>query len=265
MENKLAGKLVIVGTTCLAGAMALGQVTSERHAAEAQTERSAPQKQPLNNNAAVQTGAIMQRTGASLLQAALAAKPDPAQAHLAQVSYFAVPQQEPKKLKKHDLVTIIIREESDTESKGQNDFQKDAHFLGQVNQMFKVNFGKGSIYGLPTPTNPAAIEMTGDRTFKGTGDVTRNDTFTARITAEVLDVKPNGTLVLQARKHIKTDEEEQLMVLTGTCRVEDVTADNTVLSTQLNDLDLQKNHKGDVRDATRRGFLGKLLDFVNPF
>ncbi|HEX5245021.1 MAG TPA: flagellar basal body L-ring protein FlgH [Tepidisphaeraceae bacterium] len=107
--------------------------------------------------------------------------------------------------------------------------------------------------------------MTGDRTFKGTGDVTRNDTFTARITAEVLDVKPNGTLVLQARKHIKTDEEEQLMVLTGTCRVEDVTADNTVLSTQLNDLDLQKNHKGDVREATRRGFLGKLLDFVNPF
>ena len=52
-------------------------------------------------------------------------------------------------------------------------------------------------------------------------------------TAEVLDVKPNGTLVLQARKRIKTDDEEQVFVLSGTCRAEDITADNTILKTAL--------------------------------
>lgn len=93
----------------------------------------------------------------------------------------------------------------------------------------------------------------------------RTDTLTARITGEVVDVKPNGTLVVQARKSIRTDEEEQQFVMTGICRAEDVAADNTVLSNQMYDLQLQKNHKGTVRSATKRGLLGQLLDFVNPF
>ena len=78
-------------------------------------------------------------------------------------------------------------------------------------------------------------------------------------------MKPNGTLVLQARKQIKTDDEEQQFILTGTCRVEDVSADNTILSTQLFDLQLEKNHNGAVRDATKRGWFLKFLDALNPF
>ena len=93
----------------------------------------------------------------------------------------------------------------------------------------------------------------------------RSDTLTARITAEILDVKPNGTIVLQARKHIKTDDEEQQFILSGICRAEDIGTDNTVLSTQMYDLSLQKNSKGDVRESTERGNLPKLLDFINPF
>jgi flagellar L-ring protein precursor FlgH len=249
------------------GQTAPGQITPGQTTAETKAEAHLDRElgQPASNGTAEHAALIMQRSGVSLLKAQLSAQPDPAQAKLAQISFFAVPEQQPKKLKKHDLVTIIVREESDIQSKGQNNFQKDAHFLAQVNQMIKLNLAKASIYGLPQPQSPAAVELTGNRTFNGTGEVDRTDSFTARVTAEVLDVKPNGTLVLQARKHIKTDEEEQLIVLTGTCRVEDVTADNSVLSTQLNDLDLQKNHKGDVRDATRRGVLGKLLDFINPF
>ena len=86
-----------------------------------------------------------------------------------------------------------------------------------------------------------------------------------RVTAEVVDVKPNGTLVLQARQRIKTDDEEQTFTLTGTCRAEDITPDNTVLSTQLFDKDVTKIHTGAVRDTTKRGLLTKLLDVLNPF
>ena len=84
-------------------------------------------------------------------------------------------------------------------------------------------------------------------------------------TREVVDVKPNGTLVIQARKTIKADDEEQQFVLTGTCRVEDVVADNTVLSTQMYDLRVEKNTKGAVRGATKRSWLGEILDAISPF
>jgi flagellar L-ring protein precursor FlgH len=113
-------------------------------------------------------------------------------------------------------------------------------------------------------TNPE-IGTTGTRDFNGTGAVARTDTLTDRITAEVLDVKPNGTLVLQARQHIKTDDEEETMILSGNCRVEDVTTDNTVLSTQMFDKDVTKTSKGAVSDTMKRGWVPKLLDVINPF
>src|SRR5204863_4285556 len=129
----------------------------------------------------------------------------------------------------------------------------------------KLKLSNFAIQGGAQGPLPPGVKLTGNRTFKGEATVDREDTLTARITGEVLDVKPNGTLVVQARKQIKTDEEVQQFVLTGICRAEDVLPDNTVLSTQLYDLELNKSHKGAVRDTTKRGWVPKLLDAINPF
>ena len=107
--------------------------------------------------------------------------------------------------------------------------------------------------------------LTGNRNFKGEATVDRADSFITRITAEVVDVKPNGTLILQARKKIKNDEEEQVFICSGICRVEDVTPDNSILSTQLFDLEVTKTSKGQVKNSTKTSVLHKLLDFLNPF
>jgi flagellar basal body L-ring protein FlgH len=62
-----------------------------------------------------------------------------------------------------------------------------------------------------------------------------------------------------------TDEEETTITLTGVCRSKDVGADNTILSTQLARLDVQKHHRGTARDATKPGLLGGLLDWLTLF
>ena len=134
-----------------------------------------------------------------------------------------------------------------------------------IDEFIKLNVKdlqlKGGAIGAVTPR----IDVSGSREFTGEGNVDRSDSLIRRITAEVLDVKPNGTLVLQARKRIKTDDEEQVFVLSGTCRAEDITADNTILSTALHDQELTETHKGTVRQATRRGWGSKLLDAISPF
>ncbi len=109
------------------------------------------------------------------------------------------------------------------------------------------------------------IKGSGERKFEGDGEVKRRDQFIGRLTAEILDIKPNGTLVLSARKFIKTDDEEQTFELTGVCRTRDINADNTVLSTQLADLTVRKTHKGAVRDTTKRGIAPWLTDKINPW
>lgn len=207
---------------------------------------------------------LMRQNGGSLRRAALQMNDDPRVVKPADVNYFAVPEPKPKTLLKHDLVTIIISEQSNFSSDGGTDTKKDAGIDAKLEQFPSFsfeNFALKNTIGSITPQ----IKASANRNYKGEGTVDRKDTFTARIQAEVVDVKPNGTLVLQARKRIVTDEEEQVIVLAGVCRVQDITPDNTVLSTQLFDMDVRKSHRGAVRDATKRGWVPRLLDWVNPF
>ena len=103
------------------------------------------------------------------------------------------------------------------------------------------------------------------RDFKGEGDYKREDDFTARLTAEVFEILPNGNLVLEARTHIKTDKEEATIRVTGICRPEDVTAANSVLSSQIHDLKIEKVHTGDLKKNAEKGLIPRILDTLFAF
>jgi flagellar L-ring protein precursor FlgH len=210
------------------------------------------------------SASLMSTNGGSLLRASLTAAPDPARAGLKNVSVFAVPEPEPKTIKKHDLVTIIVREESEVSSQGTSDLKRQSDIDAKIDAFARLNLANLALQPAVGAT-PPEIKASGTRNFKGEATVDRTDSVILRVTGEVLDVKPNGTLVLQARKKIKNDEEEQTLICSGTCRVEDITPDNTVLSTQLFDLEFTKTNKGQVRNTTKTGLIHKLLDFVNPF
>jgi flagellar L-ring protein precursor FlgH len=242
---------------------ALGQVTPQQQPLPQPPPRSAPQTNT-NSDTAQTASSLLKSNHGSLLRASLAAQPDPSAAKASQVSFFAVPAPEPKVLKKHDLVTIIVREESEQKSEGTTDLKKQADFDAKLEQFVKLsveNWALKNSIGQEIPE----IKANGSRNLKGEATVDRTDSLTLRVQAEIIDVKPNNTLVLQARATIKTDEEEQTLTLSGDCRAEDITPDNTVLSTQLYDKQVTKTHKGAVRDTTKRGFIPRLLDVVNPF
>ena len=93
------------------------------------------------------------------------------------------------------------------------------------------------------------IEPSFETETKSKGKYERADRIDARITARVLEVKPNGQLVLEAKSVIGTDDESQTFLLSGVCRQEDVTARNTVLSSQLFDLRIDVKNEGEIRQA----------------
>src|SRR5947209_14164715 len=103
-------RMIVVAGVSLVGSATFAQTRPT--GASSKSAQKADAQHPLNNNSATQAGAMMQRTNGSLLKATLGTPPDPNQAKLSQLSFFAVPAPEPKTLKKHDLITIIIREES---------------------------------------------------------------------------------------------------------------------------------------------------------
>lgn len=180
-------------------------------------------------------------------------------------SLFAVTPKQPRRMQKFDLVTVIIREESDSKTSSNTDLQKNTDFNALLEQYIDLNLGEFRVKGKPALANQPNLRFQGQRNFQGEGSVDRSDSVSARVQAQVIDVKPNGILIIQATKMIKTDAEEQKFVLTGMVRAEDVTPDNSVLSTQLADLMLEKTTKGQASDASRRGFVPWLMDKLNPF
>jgi len=189
----------------------------------------------------------------------------PAPGSVESLSLFYVTPPEPHEIQKHDIVSILIDENSSVRSEQTLETEKESSTnatLGTILdpwELLELRLRSGGL------TNLDLVDANGEREFSGEGEYERRDQFTARIAATVLEVKPNGTVVLEARKRIVKDGEEQVMVLSGRVRQEDVTVQNTILSSQIAELTLVMNNAGDVRDAANKGWITRVLDAVFSF
>ncbi len=187
---------------------------------------------------------------------------------IAKVSVVAVSQPAPRKFAKHDLVTIVVRETITNDAKSSLETEKEFEKGGKINAIPRLrleDFLNLQLTQSDLTTDAPEIDVAFDTEWTGEGTLKQSNTFTARITARIIDIKPNDTLVLEARKSITTDGESFRMVLTGTCRKQDITSDNTILSERLYDLSLVKEHKGELRKTTKKGVLTRVFDAIFNF
>ena len=186
-------------------------------------------------------------------------------ASLYEWSMIAITPPEPRAFRIHDLITIVIDEQSKSTSKQSLETEKDASTKLELDsildphELLELRLRQGELSGLDL------IDASADREFEGEGDYERADRFTARITAEIIDVKPNGSLVLEAKKEIVRDSEESLLVLSGICRQDDVTGSNTILSSQLANLRVEQHNTGDVKKAASKGLLTNMIETIFNF
>ena len=188
---------------------------------------------------------------------------------IARASFVAIGRPAPRKFSVHDLVTIIIRETITNDAESLLETEKNFKKQGKITALPSLRLGDllqlQSRQANFSDRGEPEINLKLNSDFKGEGKHRQRQTFTARITARIIDVKPNGTLVLEARKKIRADTEAFSMVLTGTCRKDDISADNTIRSDQLYDMDLIKQQIGELKKATKKGLLTKVFEAIFNF
>jgi len=115
----------------------------------------------------------------------------------------------------------------------------------------------------------AAGSLQIDGTLQGQGQAQSNlqttDGLKLRITARVVDIRPNGHLVLEAHQEMRNNDEIWERSLSGIIRPEDILPNNTVLSEDVAELRIAKTERGQVRDGYRRGWLYYLMDKYGAF
>jgi len=183
----------------------------------------------------------------------------------AQASMLFLDPPAPRTFLQHDLVTIIVDENSKQTSSQSLDTKKDSTAGLTVGalvdpwELLEMRLRQGGL------SDQTLLDASLSNKFKGEGDYERSDNFNAKITAEIIEVKPNGTLVLQATKVITKDDEIQTLVLAGVARQEDITDRNTILSTQMANLSITVENEGEVRNAAKKGLLTRVMDAVFNF
>ncbi len=180
-------------------------------------------------------------------------------------SMFIVEPPEPRQFFPHDIIYVIISESSRSSSAQSLDTTKETKMNDVLNsiidpmKLLELRLEGGNISALDLLDLQTKHEFTGD------GQYDRDDRLDARVAAQVIDVKPNGNLVIQARKQIIQDGEIKDMVLSGTARQDDVTTENTVLSSQLADLRVDVQHEGELKKSSSKGIFTRALETLFAF
>jgi flagellar L-ring protein FlgH len=110
-----------------------------------------------------------------------------------------------------------------------------------------------------------AMNFSDKNTFSGGGQINNQETITAQIAVRVIDVLPNGNLVIEGRKQTSFSGEKQDAILRGTVRFDDISSANSVFSYNIADASIKYVSTGTVTDAQRKGWFNRIWDKVNPF
>lgn len=115
------------------------------------------------------------------------------------------------------------------------------------------------------PNGDPAIGSESTANYRAQSNLQSRESMAFNIAATIVDIRPNGNLVLEARKMIRVNDNLWETALTGMCRAEDIAPDNVVLSKDLIDLEINKQDRGHLRDGYRRGWLLRFLNEIQLF
>ena len=165
-----------------------------------------------------------------------------------------------------DVVIVRIEEDSSASNSTNNTASKTTTYNANLTAMLGLptNLGVNNFLGSGAALQPTIAATTGN-SHQGQGTSNKADTFTATIAARIVDIMPSGNLVIEGNREIIIDQEKQTITLKGIVRQKDIDATNTVSSSAIADAQITYTGAGALSQATKKGWLGKVIDVIWPF
>ncbi len=159
-----------------------------------------------------------------------------------------------------DVLTINISEESKVVNKAKRTLSKEttrsADFNGKV----------GLEHILPeVPWFKLGVGTTYSNTLDGKADYKDEREFTDSISVIIIDIMPNGNLVISGTRDRDIAGDIQEMEVSGIVRPSDIAFDNTIKSEQVANFSIISRNNGVAAPYTRPNWLGKIFDIIWPF
>ena len=169
---------------------------------------------------------------------------------------------DPKARRIGDLLTVLIVESSSSSREASTKTAKKTSTSGEF------SFSHPNIDNAPSSWTNISLPKWGldaQRGFEGGGEMRNEEKITTTISARVMEVLPNGNLLIEGQRALSVMGEDMQYILTGTVRPNDISRDNTIRSTAIADLSVQYTSTGPITKTQKKGIFDTLVDFINPF
>lgn len=135
-------------------------------------------------------------------------------------------------------------------------------------------FGAENLFGLetqltkvlPEGVDPAKlVGISNKPTHKGTGTIKRTEKVNMKVAATILQILPNGNLVVSGRQETRVNYEIREMVLTGIIRPEDISSSNTIPYEKIAEARISYGGRGQINDMQQPPYGQQILNAISPF
>jgi len=129
-----------------------------------------------------------------------------------------------------------------------------------------MSAGIGPINRLPlSGLNGLELEADAESDFNGKGAAAANNVFNGTITVTVIDVYPNGNLLVSGEKMVAINQGNEFIRFSGVINPNTVTTANTVQSTQVADARIEYRGSGFIDESNTMGWLQRFFVAIMPF
>jgi flagellar L-ring protein precursor FlgH len=160
-----------------------------------------------------------------------------------------------------DIVTVLVVETSAINQREQRQLKK----ATDTSAKFTYSGSSSSDGGGRKGAANIAGDLSSNRSFDGNAQLSSDRQFTDTLTATVVDVLPNGNLVIEGHRVRVVSGEQRLLRVTGIVRPVDLTAFNTVQSAAVANFKIEYAGHGVDTNFTSQGWLGRVVNHLWPF
>lgn len=159
-----------------------------------------------------------------------------------------------------DLVTIQIAERVTASQQSSSTVNRDGSISGGISA-FPLLTGNAQ----QNIVNRSQFDMGSQADFKGGGGTTSANTFAGSITATVVEVLPNGHLVVTGEKQVGVNQNVDVLRFTGTIDPYQLQPNSVISSTQVANVRVESRGRGQQNSAQAIGWLSRFFLSFIPF
>lgn len=109
------------------------------------------------------------------------------------------------------------------------------------------------------------VSASGDSDSSGDGSIARDEKISLRIAATVVDVLPNGHLVVTGNQEVRVNFELRDLQVAGIIRPEDITRQNTITYDKMANARIMYGGRGQITDFQQPRLGQQIVDMISPF